>query len=78
MAAALLTTGRPTIANLLPTLGPLHHGHTTSYQRIFSAAVLQENRSPCTETPAISDPASRCWTWVGGQAGFRARTERRA
>jgi hypothetical protein len=38
MAAALLTTGRRTVANLLRTLGPLTHGHPTSYQRVFSAA----------------------------------------
>jgi DDE superfamily endonuclease len=38
MAAALLTTGRRTVANLLRTLGPLVQGHPTSYQRVFSAA----------------------------------------
>jgi hypothetical protein len=38
MAAALLTTGRRTLANLLRTLGPLVQGHPTSYQRVFSAA----------------------------------------
>jgi hypothetical protein len=38
MAAALLTSGRRTVANLLRTLGPLAHGHPTTYQRVFSSA----------------------------------------
>jgi hypothetical protein len=38
MAAAVLTSGRRTIANLLRTLGPLVQGHPTTYQRVFSAA----------------------------------------
>ena len=38
MAAALLTTGRRTVANLVRTLGPLSSGRQTSYQRVFSAA----------------------------------------
>lgn len=38
MAAALLTTGRRTVANLLRTVGPLIQGHPISYQRVFSAA----------------------------------------
>src|SRR6185437_13576282 len=38
MIAALLTTGRRTIANLLRTLGPLGKGHKTTYQRVFSTA----------------------------------------
>jgi DDE superfamily endonuclease/putative transposase ISC1217 len=37
-AAAILTTGRRTIANLLRTLGPLAPGHRTTYQRLLSAA----------------------------------------
>src|SRR5687767_12959145 len=37
-AAALLTTGRRTIANLLRTLGDLAPGHRTSFQRVLSAA----------------------------------------
>lgn len=36
--AALLTTGRRTVANLLRTLGCLAPGHRTSYQRALSAA----------------------------------------
>jgi hypothetical protein len=38
LAAALLTTGRRTVANFLRTTGPLAHGHRTSFQRVFSAA----------------------------------------
>jgi hypothetical protein len=38
MAAAILTTGRRTIANLLRTLGGLAPGHRTSYQRFLSQA----------------------------------------
>jgi hypothetical protein len=36
--AALLTTGRRTVANLLRTLGALAPGHRTSFQRVLSAA----------------------------------------
>jgi len=38
LAAAILTTGRRTIANLLRTLGPLARGHRTAYQRLLSRA----------------------------------------
>jgi DDE superfamily endonuclease/putative transposase ISC1217 len=38
MAAAILTTGRRTVANLLRTLGILAPGHRTSYQRFLSQA----------------------------------------
>jgi hypothetical protein len=38
MAAAVLTTGRRTVANLLRTLGPLAKGHRTDYQRVLSRA----------------------------------------
>lgn len=37
-AAAILTTGRRTIANLLRTVEQLAPGHRTSYQRLLSAA----------------------------------------
>jgi hypothetical protein len=47
MAAALLTTGRRTIANLLRTLGPLAKGHKTSYQRVFSNASWSALRLAC-------------------------------
>ena len=38
LAAAVLTSGRRTVANLLRTLGALAPGHRTSYQRVLSAA----------------------------------------
>jgi hypothetical protein len=38
LVAALLTTGRHTVANLLRTLGPLAPGHRTTYQRVLSRA----------------------------------------
>ena len=38
LAAALLTAGRRTVANLLRTLGPLAGGHRTAYQRVLSRA----------------------------------------
>jgi hypothetical protein len=37
-AAAILTTGRRTAANLLRTVGELAPGHRTSYQRVLSSA----------------------------------------
>lgn len=38
LVAAILTTGRHTVANLLRTLGRLALGHRTSYQRVLSRA----------------------------------------
>ena len=38
LLAAILTSGRHTVANLLRTLGALADGHRTSFQRVFSAA----------------------------------------
>lgn len=38
MAAAILSSGRRTVANLLRTLGGLTSGHCTSYQRVLSSA----------------------------------------
>jgi hypothetical protein len=38
LLAAVLTTGRRTVANLLRTLGGLAHGHRTDYQRVLSRA----------------------------------------
>lgn len=38
MGAALLCTGRRTVANLLRVAAPLADGHVTSYQRVFSSA----------------------------------------
>jgi hypothetical protein len=36
LLAAILTTGRRTICNLLRTVGPLAPGHPSSYHRVFS------------------------------------------
>ena len=47
MAAALLTTGRRTVANLLRTVGALAQGHPTSYQRVLSAARWSGLRLAC-------------------------------
>src|SRR5262245_53580741 len=38
LCAAILTTGRRTLANLLRTAGALAPGHRTSYQRVLSQA----------------------------------------
>lgn len=38
LGAAILTTGRRTVANVLRTAGGLAPGHRTSYQRVLSAA----------------------------------------
>ncbi len=38
LAAAILTQGRHTVANLLRTLGWLAPGHRTDYQRVLSRA----------------------------------------
>lgn len=50
MAAALLTTGRRTVANLVRTLGGLAPGHRTSYQRVFSSAAWSGLRLACLLT----------------------------
>lgn len=53
LAAALRTTGRHTIANLLRTLGHLATGHRTSYQRVFSAATWSSLPLACVLTALI-------------------------
>jgi hypothetical protein len=50
LAAAVLTPGRRTVANLLRTLGPLAAGHRTSYQRVLSAAAGSGLRLACLLT----------------------------
>jgi hypothetical protein len=47
-AAAVLTTGRRTVANLLRTVGGLAPGHRTSYQRVLSAAEWSGLELGCT------------------------------
>src|SRR5689334_1752192 len=50
LLAAILTTGRRTIANLLRTLGPLADGHRTAYQRVLSRAPWSSLRLACSLT----------------------------
>jgi DDE superfamily endonuclease len=53
MAAALLTTGRRTVANLLRTLGTLAPGHHTDYQRVMSRASWSGLRLGCALTGLV-------------------------
>jgi hypothetical protein len=53
MAAALLTTGRRTVANLLRTLGTLAPGHRTDYQRVLSRASWSGLRLGCALTGLV-------------------------
>src|SRR4051794_38988066 len=50
LLAAVLTTGRRTVANLLRTLQGLAPGHRTSYQRVLSAARWSGLRLGCLLT----------------------------
>ena len=50
LIAAILTTGRHTVANLLRTLGGLAAGHPTSYQRVLSQAHWSGLRLACLLT----------------------------
>src|SRR3954453_5320095 len=47
MAAALVCTGRRTIADLLRVAAPLATGHVTSYQRVFSSASWSAMQLAC-------------------------------
>ena len=47
MVAALLTTGRRTVANLLRIAAPLAPGHRTTYQRVLSSAAWSAMRLAC-------------------------------
>jgi hypothetical protein len=47
MGAALLCTGRRTVANLLRVVSPIADGHATTYQRVFSAASWSAMRLAC-------------------------------
>jgi DDE superfamily endonuclease len=47
MGAALLCTGRRTVANLLRVAAPLADGHITSYQRVFSSASWSAMQVAC-------------------------------
>jgi DDE superfamily endonuclease len=54
-AAAVLTTGRRTVANVLRTVGRLAPGHRTSYQRVLSAAEWSGLELGCTLTRLLLD-----------------------
>src|SRR6266478_4068958 len=55
LVAALLTTGRRTVANLLRTLRGLVPGHRTSYQRVLSAAHWSGLQLACRLTRVLLD-----------------------
>ena len=50
LLAAVLTTGRRTVANLLRTLGALAPGHRTDYQRVLSRAPWSALKLGCALT----------------------------
>ena len=52
-AAAILTTGRRNVANLLRTVGAAAPGHRTSYQRVLSHAHWSSLRLACALTRYI-------------------------
>src|SRR3954464_7939612 len=54
MVAAVLTTSRCTVANLLRTAGPLASGHKTGYQRVLSAASWSGLHLACLPTGSHS------------------------
>jgi hypothetical protein len=55
LAAAILTTGRRTVANLLRTLGPLARGHRTDYQRVLSRSPWSGLRLGCALAAFLLD-----------------------
>ena len=54
-AAAILTTGRRTVANLLRTVGALAPGHDASYRRVLSAARWSGVELGCALTRYLLD-----------------------
>ena len=54
-AAAILTTGRRTVANLLRTVGDLAPGHDASYRRVLSAARWSGLELGCALTRFLLD-----------------------
>jgi hypothetical protein len=50
LGAAILTTGRRTVANLLRTAGSIATGHVSSYRRVFSEARWSMLRLACALT----------------------------
>lgn len=61
LGAAIITTGRRTVANLLRTAGSLVPGHVTSYRRVFSKAHWSMFQLACILARALvsSLPADR-------------------
>jgi hypothetical protein len=55
LLAAVLTTGRRTVANLLRTLGALAPGHRTDYQRVLSRAPWSALELGCALTRFLLD-----------------------
>src|SRR3954451_22246729 len=53
MGAALLCTGRRTVANLVRVAAPLVDGHITTYQRVFSSASRSAMRLACCLCRAV-------------------------
>ena len=53
MGAALLCTGRRTVANLLRVAAPLVDGHVTTYRRVFSSASWSAMRLACCLCRAV-------------------------
>jgi hypothetical protein len=53
LAAAILTQGRHTVANLLRTLGPLAPGHRSDYHRVLSRAPWSGLRLGCALAGSI-------------------------
>ena len=59
LGAAILTTGRRTVANLLRTAAPLAPGHRTSYQRVLSSAAWSALHLACGLCRLVLRPAPR-------------------
>src|SRR5215218_9433330 len=53
LGAAIVTTGRRTVANLLRTVGSLAPGHPSSYRRVFSQARWSMIRLACALTRTL-------------------------
>jgi hypothetical protein len=60
MGAALLCTGRRTVANLLRVAAPLAHGHTTTYQRVFFSASWSSMHLACGLCRLVVRLSPRC------------------
>src|SRR5947209_8874430 len=78
MGAALLCTGRRTIANLLRVAAPLVCGHVTTYQRVFSSASWSAMRLACCTCRLVVAllPADRPVLLAGDDTGDGHRGRR--